>query len=77
MHIYTVISRGINGEEKTEQILALNPGHAFAKCNGVPLRCFRAGRYRDGFGMTEWEAPSLIKVEPLPEEKFEQTKFKF
>lgn len=72
MHRYTVVSIGINGQEKREVIDAINPGQAMSRANGRPVKCFREGRYRDGYGYTEWQCPSLAKVTPLPSEHYDQ-----
>ena len=77
--IYVVYSQ--DDGEHTEMIRSSSAGQAFSQImekypDAKLIKAYCEGGFRDGFGYTEWLAPSLAKPEPLPSEKLEQTKMK-
>ena len=64
-------------EPQIRRYQATSPGHAFKKCSrefpGAKLiEARREGGYLDGYGITTYRAPSLVKVEAEPALKEEQ-----
>jgi hypothetical protein len=65
--------------EHVRRCKAISAGQAFQKCleecpGARLIGAWREGRYADGYGITRYEPPSIVKVETEPAPKVEQLK---
>jgi hypothetical protein len=83
MNIFNVKFQDNGTTEHVRTYKAVSAGQAFRKClekypTATLIEAWKEGGYKDGWGITTYKPPSLVKVEvaePMPQE--EQLKFPF
>jgi hypothetical protein len=82
MNVYSVkYDEGATGPY-VKKFKAINAGQAFQKClkeypEARLIEAWREGSYKDGYGITSYQSPSMAKVEAEPAPGKEQMKFDF